>query len=668
MFGEFLTNPGKRRSGDAEHLGKCLFDHRFIFLAPFVPFYEKNGKFLPNRRECLKSQFIGQESGALPHVVKEVLEDFLIPAAEIKKGGTGYTEQLRNAPRSEGHRESRAGPEQHSRRHRLGGSQSLNDQVMTFFVFLCGLQYSGKDDDQIDIRFAPEEDDLARIVGGHTKRERFDIVRQAGLVCLGEEWTGEDAFQFIAGHRRFPPNMDEVYHMLQRLSGFQPRLMSNDLVGGTIVSTTKGNPTQGLIGATFGFFIGFAAVSLFGPTVGFLKAGAGVSAALAGLLISIPNLSGSLLRIPFSAMVDTTGGRKPFLILLGLSLVGVLGLAVIITVGGVDVGTLYPWLLVFGILGGCGSATFSVGISQTSYWFPQKRQGTALGVYAGVGNLAPGLFALLLTAVTLPLIGLGGSYFVWLALLAIGTVGYALLGQNAWYFQLRKSGLPTEEAKTIARDQYGQELFPKAKVSESLAHSAKAWQTWALVVVYFSTFGGFMALTGWLPKYWISYHGVTLALAGGLTALYSLTASLVRVAGGGLSDKIGGTRAAVLALVVTALGALIIGIAASLSLAIVGIVLMALGMGVGNAAVFKLVPQEIPDAIGGAAGWVGGLGAFGGFVIPNLMALFVTRSDSDVGYARGFLLFLVLAAVSLVMILLVKYRGRTAGAGKAIPS
>jgi len=419
----------------------------------------------------------------------------------------------------------------------------------------------------------------------------------------------------------------------------------------------KGGPIQGLVGATLGFFIGFAAVSLFGPTVGFLREGTGVSPALAGLLISIPNLSGSLLRIPFSAMVDTTGGRKPFLILLTISLLGVLGLALLIRTAGENIGSFYPWLLAFGILAGCGSATFSVGISQTSYWFPQKRQGTVLGIYAGVGNLAPGLFALLITTVTLPLFGLAGSYYIWLTLLLLGTIGYALLGRNAWYFQLLKGGYPPAEAKKIAMEDNGQELFPKAKVSESLAHSGKSWQTWALVVVYFCTFGGFMALTGWLPKYWTSYHGTTLALAGSLTALYSLTASLTRVAGGGISDKIGGGKAALLSLLITLIGALIIGFTGALQLAILGIVLMALGMGVCNAAVFKLLPQEIPGAIGGAAGWVGGLGAFGGFVIPNLMALFVTKYSSNIGYARGFLTFAALSIVSALMIFLINAFG-----------
>jgi NNP family nitrate/nitrite transporter-like MFS transporter len=421
------------------------------------------------------------------------------------------------------------------------------------------------------------------------------------------------------------------------------------------MTSIKGSSFQGLAGATLGFFIGFAAVSLFGPTVAFLEQAAGLTAGLAGLLIAIPNLSGSILRIPFSAMVDTTGGRKPFLILLGLSMLGVLGIYLVLALGAGSLRTLFPLLLALGILGGCGSATFSVGISQTSYWFGQARQGTALGAYAGIGNLAPGLFALLLAAVTIPLVGLAGSYLIWLALLGLGTLGYAVLGRNAWYFQLVQQGESPEDAARIAREDYGQELFPRSRVTESLKVSARSWQTWALVGVYFTTFGGFMALTGWLPTYWSAYHRVPLATAGALTALYSLLASLVRVAGGGLSDRFGGERTALAALVLTAAGSLIVGYSAALATAVVGIVLMALGMGVGNAAVFKLVPQEVPDAIGGAAGWVGGLGAFGGFVIPNVMAAFV-GPGRVVGYARGFLVFVALALISVVLIMLIRRR------------
>ena len=80
---------------------------------------------------------------------------------------------------------------------------------------------------------------------------------------------------------------------------------------------------------------------------------------------------------------------------------------------------------------------------------------------------------------------------------------------------------------------------------------------------------------------------------------------------------------------------------------------MAIGMGISNAAVFKLVPQEVPEAVGGAAGWVGGLGAFGGFVIPPIMGAFV-RWQGDPGYALGFVVFIALALVSLTLAFVLK--------------
>jgi MFS transporter, NNP family, nitrate/nitrite transporter len=79
---------------------------------------------------------------------------------------------------------------------------------------------------------------------------------------------------------------------------------------------------------------------------------------------------------------------------------------------------------------------------------------------------------------------------------------------------------------------------------------------------------------------------------------------------------------------------------------------MAVAMGVANAAVFKLVPQAVPEAVGGAAGWVGGIGAIGGFVLPNLLAFFL--NIGPVGYARGFLVFTVLALASVWAIALIR--------------
>jgi NNP family nitrate/nitrite transporter-like MFS transporter len=296
-----------------------------------------------------------------------------------------------------------------------------------------------------------------------------------------------------------------------------------------------------LAGATLGFFIGFAAVSLFGPTAKSLKGIMGLGPLEIGFLVAVPSLSGSLLRIPFSAWVDTTGGKKPFLILLLLSIVGMAGLFLTLHTYYPDRMTpsFYPVILVLGVFCGCGIATFSVGIGQVSYWYPKARQGAALGTYAGIGNLAPGIFTLLLPF-ALVTMGLAGSYLVWLAFLAGGTAAYAVLGRNAWYFQLAARGVSREEAKA-ASAQRGQEIFPSGSLVESLILSAKNWKTWALVGIYFTSFGGFIAMTAWLPVYWTSLYSTTVVAAGTLAGAYSIVTSLVRV-GGGFSDRIGGRR------------------------------------------------------------------------------------------------------------------------------
>jgi len=410
----------------------------------------------------------------------------------------------------------------------------------------------------------------------------------------------------------------------------------------------KGNPKQGLFGATLGFFIGFAAVSLFGPTAKKLQDLMQLTPVMIGFLVAMPSLSGSLLRIPFAAWVDTTGGRKPFLVLLVTSVIGMLGLTAVIFLLYPDRMTqaYYPLLLFLGLLSGCGIATFSVGISQVSYWFPQTRQGSALGTFAGLGNLAPGMFSFLLP-VALGSWGLSGSYLAWLVFLALGTLLYFLTGRNAWYFQAREQGADSGEARALAREQ-GQEIFPASSTKESLLLSARVWKTWLLVGIYFTTFGGFIAMTSWLPTFWTSFFSVSAVTAGLLTAVYSITASGIRVPGGTLADRLGGEATAILSLSTTLVGALLMTFSRNLPLSILATVLMALGMGVANAAVFKLVPKEVPQAVGGAAGWVGGLGAFGGFVIPPILSTFV-RFQGHSGYAVGFVTYVILAALSLIL-------------------
>lgn len=418
----------------------------------------------------------------------------------------------------------------------------------------------------------------------------------------------------------------------------------------------KGTSNGSLVAATVGFAAGFAAVALFGPTASRFQEVMHLSPMMVGFLVSAPALSGSLLRIPFSAWVDSNGGRKPFLVLLTLSLIGMAGLLGVISALYPEhlSRNLYPLLLLLGILCGCGIATFSVGISQVSYWFPQAKQGRALAIYGGAGNLAPGLFSFLLP-VALASLGLAKSYAAWFLFLLAGTIVYALFGRNACFFQFLRQGIGAEEARHLARAS-GQSLFPAGSLVDSLKVSARTWKTWALVWVYFTTFGGFIALTAWLPTYWRSYFGVSAVKAGFLTALYSVLTSAIRIAGGILSDRLreGGENTAILALLIMANGAIIMTSATQLELALPGEILLAIGMGVCNAAVFKLVPQEVPQAVGGAVGWVGGLGALGGFLIPPMLG-FAVSDLGQRGYAIGFIVFVFLAMFGLGVVWVLKY-------------
>jgi NNP family nitrate/nitrite transporter-like MFS transporter len=131
-----------------------------------------------------------------------------------------------------------------------------------------------------------------------------------------------------------------------------------------------------------------------------------------------------------------------------------------------------------------------------------------------------------------------------------------------------------------------------------------------------------------------------------LTMVYSVLTALARVPGGILSDKVGGELALVLAFSMVFLGSVMMIFAQDIPWALAGAVMMALGMGVANAGVFKLVPKYLPQAVGGGAGLVGGLGAFGGFAIPPVMGFFVQQYGQQ-GYSSGFLVFFLLSLLCL---------------------
>ncbi len=411
--------------------------------------------------------------------------------------------------------------------------------------------------------------------------------------------------------------------------------------------TLKGSPAQGLAMGTWGFFVGFAAVALYGPAAKFFQEQMQIGGLALGLLVAAPQLTGSLLRIPFGAWVDRVGGRLPMLTLFGFSMIGMWGLVFILfTVKTLTV-NMYPIIVLFGFLSGCGVATFSVGIPQVSYWFPQSRQGTVLGAFGGIGNLAPGIFTLILPF-AIAAWGLAGSYLAWLIFLTVGAAFYLFLARDAYFFQLRQQGCDIETSQKIAR-QNGEELFPTGTVWQAVITAAEDTRTWGLVSLYFVSFGGFLALTAWFPTYWINLHHMSPREAGVIGGLgFAVLAAVIRVFGGMLSEKIGGERTAIMAFILVLVGALVLAFVVDFYTDLAGELLIALGMGVANAGVFKMVPKYVPKAVGGASGLVGGLGALGGFIIPPFLGATVDALGTR-GYAGGFFAYVILAVVAIAL-------------------
>src|SRR5690606_14877164 len=325
-----------------------------------------------------------------------------------------------------------------------------------------------------------------------------------------------------------------------------------------------GTPTLGLWTSTLGLFAGLTTIVLYGVAGPEFKESLGLSGAALGVLLSSPHLSKALLRIPFGAWVDEVGGKKPFLILLGCSILGLAGITTLLYLYYPDEfdSSLFPILLFFGVLGGAGGATFTVGAPKTSYWFAKHKQGYALGIYAGLGNIGPGVLNYVIP-VLIGVIGLAAAYLSWLLFLIFATMVYAYFAMDSYYFQLKEKGQTDESAKRIGTD-LGQNVFPSGSTWGSLKKSASNYRTWILVFLYTISFGGgFTALTAWFPTYWTLFHDMNILHAGLMAAIFTIYGSLIRVPGGQLTDRLEGEIMAGISFSIMAIGALILTLSSS---------------------------------------------------------------------------------------------------------
>jgi NNP family nitrate/nitrite transporter-like MFS transporter len=361
----------------------------------------------------------------------------------------------------------------------------------------------------------------------------------------------------------------------------------------------------------------FGSVSAMMPT---LKSQMQLKPIEASVALAIPVLLGSLGRIPLGILTDRIGGKAVFIGVMAMSALAAFAMGFV---------TAFWQLVVCGLFLGISLAVFSVGVGFVSGWYPPQKQGTALGIY-GAGNIGQSL-----PAYGAPLIvfymGTQWGFWAFAVLTAVWLVLVALLAKNA---------PRTGPAKTLkgALQPLGERM------------------SWILSLFYFLTFGGFVAMAVYLPTFLTETYNLERADAGLRTAGFVVLATLVRPVGGALADRVGGTVILMGVFVATAVFAVFLACPMMLTFTI-GALGMAAAIGLGNGAVFKLVPQYFPKSVGSVTGLVGAAGGLGGFFPP--LALGVIKEMTG-EYTWGFVLLSAFSCLCLGVCLRLRRAGGSA--------
>ncbi len=387
-----------------------------------------------------------------------------------------------------------------------------------------------------------------------------------------------------------------------------------------------------LFSAFLYFDLSFMVWVLLGPLAVQMAVDLQLTAVEKGMMVATPVLAGALLRIVMGVLVDHI---KP-------KMAGLVGQVIVI------IALAVAWLhgihsfqqaLMLGIFLGFAGASFAVALPLASRWYPPEHQGTALGI-AGAGNSGT-VFAALFAPGLAVLFGWNNVFGLALIPLLIVFVIYAIYA---------KDSPDTPPAKSLS--QYVTILRDK--------------DAWWFMFFYSVTFGGFVGLASSLTIYFNDLYNLGPVVAGYCTAAAVFSGSLARPIGGMIADRIGGIRTLLTMYAIAALLLLAMSFgqpSLTSSLSIVIPVMAVLGMG--NGAVFQLVPQRFRKEIGVMTGLVGMAGGIGGFYLAASLGWFKQVTGS---YQLGVLIFAGLAVLAIVGLASVKTRWRTTWGSAAATS
>ncbi|HET7775430.1 MAG TPA: nitrate/nitrite transporter, partial [Azospira sp.] len=342
--------------------------------------------------------------------------------------------------------------------------------------------------------------------------------------------------------------------------------------------------TPTLLAAFLYFDLAFMVWVILGPLGVQIAQDLGLTHAQKGLMVATPVLAGAILRIVMGILVDHLKPKKA----------GIIGQIVVIAA------LAYAWLngihsfeqtLVLCVFLGVAGAAFAVALPLASRWYPPEHQGKALGI-AGAGNSGTALAALFAPGLAAAF-GWTNVFGIALIPLTIVLIAFVFLAKDA----------------------------PDAPPPKSLAEYLKVLKdkdAWWFMFFYSVTFGGFVGLASSLTIYFNTQYGLDAKTAGYFTAACVFAGSLVRPIGGAVADRIGGIKSLSAMYLLAAIFLAIVSVGLPHAMLALGIFMLAmLSLGMGNGAVFQLVPQRFRKEIGVMTGLVGMAGGVGGFYLAS---------------------------------------------------
>ncbi|ANM10283.1 MULTISPECIES: MFS transporter [unclassified Rhizobium] len=382
---------------------------------------------------------------------------------------------------------------------------------------------------------------------------------------------------------------------------------------------SDGEPAKALWISTVAFTLCFAVWTIFAIIGIRIKQDLGLNEAEFGLLVGTPVLTGSLVRIVLGIWTGRYGGRLVYTLTM---------LAAALATFLLSYAQTYTQMLIAGLGVGLAGGSFAVGVAYVSPFFPAEKQGTALGIF-GAGNVGAAV-----TKFAAPFVLLAWG---WQAVAEIWAVCLALMAIVFWFTTSDDPAFRLRRERSVASKSFAEEFAPLQNV-----------QVWRFSLYYFFAFGGFVALSLWLPRYLVGVYGFNLETAGMIAAAYSIPGSIFRAFGGVLSDKKGARSVMYAMLAVSAVATLILSLpATTITPVIFIVVIFVLGffMSLGKAAVFKHIPAYYPESVGAVGGIVGMMGGLGGFILP---IAFGFLKDMTGLWSSCFLLLFAIVAISLV--------------------